>query len=144
MTKIRENLYLGSWNSAKPEELKKNGITAVLDVAFDTQIAYFEYHHEPLVYHPDEFRRVSINLGDYQDNKPYMKDLAIQTLKAMLYNGEKVLVHCVAGASRSVYVVVRLLSELEGRSYHDVFEEIQKLRPIGLLGPMEGPLFANK
>lgn len=130
MNKIRENLYLGSWRSATPEELEKQGITAVVNVAFDVP---------PKDYHPDKFRVVFFNLGDYQNNKPYMKDLAVQTLKAMLYSGEKVLVHCVVGASRSVYVVVRALAEIEGKTYQEMFDEVKKLR----LQALYGPLFHN-
>ncbi len=125
LNKVRGNLYIGSWPAAKHDILLYNGITAVLDVAYDS--AYVQYH-------PHEFRYVMVNLGDDHLNKRYMLDLAVDTLGKMLDNGETALVHCVAGASRSAYVVIKYLSIVENRSREDVFEEVHKIRKQVLWG----------
>ena len=125
MDKIRNNLYVGSWQDAKAENLKKVGITAVLDMAWDS-------HHIPHVH--KETRYVRINLEDANWNKQYMKDLGVYTLKEMLRNGEVVLVHCVSGHSRSVYVIARVLAEWEGKSVEDAFAEIKEKHPASVWG----------
>ena len=125
MDKIRDNVYVGSWQDAQHGNLVAHGITAVLDMAWDS-------HHIPHVH--KEFRYVKINLEDADWNKQYMKDLGVYTLKEMLRNGETVLVHCVSGHSRSVYVIARILAEWEDISIEEAFSVIKKKHPKSVWG----------
>lgn len=120
MNKIRDNIFLGGWSDAtKLDVLKTNGITAVLNVALDQPDP--DFFNEGI-------RNVYIGLGDCNYNKPHMKELAIFALEKLLDAGEIVYVHCVAGASRSPYVVGKYLERKEGRTTEDVMAELHKLR----------------
>ena len=128
MVKIRDNIWLVNERDGRNIRLiKKNGITAVLNVAFDVPGQVFD---------PREIDFVKIGLGDYNKNKEYLKRLAVDTLKNMLYNGEKVLVHCAVGASRSVWVICQAISELERKHINDVLEEVQKSSIRAIRGPL--------
>lgn len=121
MNKIRENIYLGSWQPATNLQwLHSNRITAVLNVALDCE-------------DPDFFNEgisnVKVGLGDCDYNKPHMKELAVLALEKLLMAGEIVYVHCVAGASRSPYVVAKYLAKTEGSNLRDKTMELHTLRP---------------
>lgn len=127
MNKIRDNLYVGSINSTSEEQLREHGITAVLNIAYEVNDPPSDY---------TKMRQVKVGLGDAWDNNPYMKELAVSALKQMLYNKEVVLVHCMAGASRAIYVVCRVIADIEGKQVKDVYEEVRQLRPVALYGPL--------
>lgn len=121
MNKIRDNIYLGSWQPAADlQQLKDNAITAVLNVALDCE-------------DPDFFNEgisnVKVGLGDCDYNKSHMKDLAVLALERLIIAGERVYVHCVAGASRSPYVVAKYLAKTEGSNLRDKTMELHNLRP---------------
>lgn len=121
MNKIRENLYLGSWEPASNlAELQAHGITAVLNVALEQ--ADPDFFNEGIT-------SIKIGLGDCPFNKPHVKELAVSTLAALLDAGEVVFVHCVAGASRSPYVISKYLMKKENRTLDDVMTELVALRP---------------
>lgn len=121
MNKIRDNIYLGSWQSAtRLEELKANGITAVLNVALD--IADPDFFNEGI-------STVKVGMGDCDYNKPHIKALAVSILEQLIDAGEIVYVHCVAGASRSPYVVGKYLAKKEGKDLQTAMTEIHSLRP---------------
>lgn len=126
--KIRDNLFITDYQI--PHEIdfiKENHITAVLNVAFEV--------NDP-EYIPTAVRAVKIFLGDYGDNKPYMKEIAIDTLVKMLQNKEVVIVHCNAGMSRSVYVTCHTLARIEKKLPMDVFKEVITQHPFALVGPL--------
>lgn len=128
MNKIRDNIWISGFDKAQDLGwLKEQGITAILNVATDVD--------DP-DYFGKEISVVKIALGDCDYNKPYMKDLAVTTLKLMLMNNEKVLVHCAAGVSRSVWVVCKTLGDLENKNPREILEEVQQKRPIALYGPL--------
>jgi protein-tyrosine phosphatase len=94
---ITENIYVGSWQDAmarSPDLLKKEGITAVLNVALDLMNPRVEYHKDFVMCH--------IPLTDGGGNTVAMCDLAVQALDTLLRANHKVLVHCISGKSRSV------------------------------------------
>lgn len=121
MNKIRDNIYLGSWQPAtKLEELKAHGITAILNVALDQNDP--DYFNEGI-------STIKVGLGDCDYNKPHIKELAVSILEKLLDAGEVVYVHCVAGASRSPYVVGKYLAKKEGKDLQTVMTELHTLRP---------------
>lgn len=133
MNKITEHLYLGNFEDANVDEreLTAMGITAVLNVGFELWP-----EHD---YHPDVIRYVKVGLMDNFNNLHSTKRLAIDALKHLLTDGETVLCHCAMGASRSAYVVICALAEMQGKTYHEVYDMVHNERPIVILGP----LFAN-
>ena len=128
MKQLRDNLWIGNIDSPQnPEILKQNGITAILNVAFNVTNPQ---------YNPADFRMVQINLDDDSDNPFYLLRLTIDTLKIMWQEKEKVLVHCQLGKSRSTWVICQTIAELEKREIDDVLKEIQEKYPEAIKGPL--------
>ena len=129
MDQIRPNIWIGGAEGRDVvEDLKAKGITAVLNVACDIN----SRGDIP----PEDLRQIKIGLADHSLNQPYMKEIAVYTLKMMLLHGEIVLVHCAAGMSRSVWVVCKALSDLEGVDPKHILEEVQAKRPVATYGPL--------
>lgn len=121
MNKIRDNIWLGSWQDATNlGRLKENGITAVLNVALEQ--ADPDFFNEGI-------SNIKVGLGDCDYNKPFMKELAVATLEKLIDAGQIVYVHCVAGASRSPYVIAKYLAKKEGSTLRDKTLELHALRP---------------
>lgn len=122
MDKIRDNLYLGSSSDGlhRKEQLKKAGITAILNVARD--LTNTTTTHE-------EFQLYHIGLMDGGGNYGGLFLAAVETLATLIKNGHKVLVHCHEGKSRSALIVAIYLVTYEGL-YRDIDEAEERLREI--------------
>jgi protein-tyrosine phosphatase len=81
-------------------------------------------------------RYVKFGLMDNADNPDYMKYGAVLTLETMLQKGERVLVHCAAGLSRSVYTACQAVANIENRHVGEVFEELRAIHPFAMMGPL--------
>ncbi len=128
MIKFRDNIFISNYQDALDgEKLKAEDITAVVNVAFEIP--------DP-TYDPLMFKYAKVGLMDNNQNTPFMKHLAINIVGLLLSNGEKVLVHCSAGQSRSVYVAVMVVSLLEGKDWLDVLAELQQIYPEAMKGPL--------
>ena len=113
-SKIRDNLYLAAFKDVTKENLKKNKITLILNVASELQTPRFE--------------GISNLKYGFEDDAKIASDqfrLSVDVLKVVLSKGETVLVPCKAGASRSPFVCAVALSEIEGTSYWDAYEEVR-------------------
>lgn len=116
MTQVHPHLFIGDWFDAKgPCE----GLDAVVCVAIDdyAQAAYsgeLEHHVYPLV--------------DGPGNKPELMKKAIDMVDSLLLLKKRVMVHCVAGKSRSVVVAAAALTRYE--SYWDGAEFDEQLENI--------------
>ncbi len=127
INRIRHNLFLSGQDEVQNlERLKVLGITAVLNVADNSLDPY---------YRATTVLMVKVGLEDNELNDPKAKDLAVAVLRYLLNAGYSVLVHCVAGASRSPYIVARYLAETEGRPVEEVLAELRTLRPEAFLKP---------
>lgn len=127
MVKFRENLYIGGLRDLA-EDLQKVGITAILNVAYEIDV-------QPIP--PQIIRYIKVSLNDSDENKKYMKVMAINTLEELLTQGETVMVMCAAGLSRSVYTAVMTIARMEGKKdWIEVFDELQKIHPFALIGPL--------
>jgi protein-tyrosine phosphatase len=128
VVQFRANIFIGGYNDVKhPYALLNDGITAVLNVAY-------EINDDTLP--PTEIRNVKVALMDNVENSPYMKRLAVDAMKTMIMEKEKILVHCAAGLSRSVFTAVAAVAELENKDTHDVFDELRKVHPFAMYGPL--------
>lgn len=142
MVRFRDNIYIGGYRDVytgpitgdrtadehgAARELLAQGITAILNVGY-------EIDDPPMP--PQVIRYIKVGLTDSADNQDYMKKLAVDSMIEMLNKGEKVLVHCAAGLSRSVYVAVMAVAHIEQKDWHDVFAELQKEHPFALIGPL--------
>lgn len=125
INKIRENIFLSGQDEILDlAKMKELGINAVLNVADNSLDPY---------YRATEILMVKVGLEDNDLNDPKAKDLTILILKKLLEANYKLLIHCVAGASRSPYIVARYLSETEGGTMQEKLAELKKLRQEVLL-----------
>lgn len=127
MNKIRENIYLGNEDVVQDiKMLKSAGINAVFNVGDNSLDPYYPSR---------EMLMVKVGLEDNQFNEPRAKDLAVGVLGSLLDRGYVVYVHCVAGASRSPFIVARYLAERENRDIREVLTELKQLRQEVFLEP---------
>lgn len=121
--KFLPNLFVSGRDEVyQKEELQRLGITAILNVAWEVD--------DPQ-YRPEEFLQVKIGMTDDTKNPDWLKSLVMITLNSLLDNGHTVLVHCMAGASRSAYFATRYVSEKEHRSMDAVYNEMIATFPPG-------------
>lgn len=113
---VRDRLFLGSQDVAADWSLLKNhGITHVLNVAsgipcfFPTE---FEYKMLEILDLP-EFRLESVF------------DACFQFIDAAIRHDGKVLIHCNAGISRSVAIIIAFLMRSEGMTYVEAFQMVK-------------------
>lgn len=132
ITKLRDNLYVSGMKEASdPQIIHDLGITAILNVAYEVDLP---------VWPPQKVRQVKVGMADNNENPESLKELAVDTAEKLLNSGEKLLINCAAGWSRSIYTCVMVLSRQDGEDWHNVYEEVQKLHPFALIGP----LFTNQ
>lgn len=126
ITKIRDNLYLSGQDDVN-NEMRRFGITAVLNVADNSMDPY---------YRGTEILMCKVGLEDNNLNPNHFIDLALIVLEFLLNNGHVVLVHCVAGASRSPYIIARYLAKKENKNVRDVLIELKSIRQEVFLEPV--------
>ena len=120
MDKISDRLFLGNLQAAQNfEALKQNNITHILTVA-DTIRPFF----------PRDFTYKVILVRDKPDTN-LLRHLpaAIQFIREGVRSGG-VLVHCVAGVSRSATCVIAYLMQEEEMSFPMAFAKASQKRPV--------------
>ena len=116
---INENLYLGDYGSSlNIKKLKEKGIKKVLTV--------MDYTEGPN-YKSEEFihKRFEIDDDEHQNIIQYFGE-CLNFIKGK----EKVLVHCMAGASRSATIVIAYLMWTNKWKFNEALEFVTKKRPI--------------
>ena len=125
--KIDEGLYLGSIaTAANKPALKDCNITHILTVAGRIPPA-----------HPNDFVYKIIDVVDRDDEdlKQYFNECFDFIDEAKRHDGG-VLVHCFAGRSRSVTIVVAYLMKTRGMSFFEALQHVRSIRPAA--GPNQG------
>jgi len=119
MTKIRPNLYIGTYDDAVNESaLKANKISHVLSLIGHRSPANFvEHAHVPM----DDFGR--------SDLKRVLKKVATFVEKGQ-QNGNTLLVHCKSGQNRSATLVIALLMMNQKLKLYLAYKEVKVRRPI--------------
>lgn len=115
---VKPNLYVGSQDCTSSETLTEYQIKTVLSIGIEApvKIPTVEYHFCELLDLPES-------------NLISAVYLCKGIIKRSLDRNEKVLVHCNAGVSRSVSVVVAFLILDHGMSYEDAFALVKDVRP---------------
>ena len=118
-SEIMDNLFLGGYSSAlNTEQLKEKGITKVLTV-MDGK--------EGPNYNPEEFTHKRFNINDTcQQNIIQYFGECINFIKG----DEKVLVHCLMGASRSATIVIAYLMWYKKWKFEEAFQFVRTKRFI--------------
>ena len=124
LDEIIDNLWLGNYvASIDISMLKKKGIKKILTV--------MDYD-DGMVYDSDFiYKRCNIEDNCRQNIIQYFGE-CLNFIKG----GEKVLVHCMAGASRSATIVIAYLMWSKRLNFEDAINYVKEKRP--LIGPNEG------
>ncbi|CAF0846453.1 unnamed protein product [Rotaria sp. Silwood1] len=121
MTHIIDGLYIGSESNAKNlEELSSEQIRCIVNVT----------SHVPL-YHSEQFQYCHLPADDTQrQNLLEYFDTAYSFIHNAIENNEKVLVHCVAGISRSPAIVIGFLMRYAKMNMNDAYDFVKRKRSI--------------
>ncbi len=125
-SQILPNLFVGSY-PADPkdiERLKRDGVTAVLSVQTDEDLAYGGIGEAQAGM---EFRRVPVrdfDPGDLRRNLPRCAEV----LDELLRQGHTVYVHCSMGVNRSPSVVIAYLHWVQGWDLERAAEHVLERR----------------
>ncbi|CAF0948541.1 unnamed protein product [Rotaria sordida] len=121
MTHIIDGLYIGSESNAKNlEELSSEQIQCIVNVT----------SHVPL-YHSEQFQYCHLPADDTQkQNLLEYFDQAYSFIHNAIENNEKVLVHCVAGISRSPAIVIGFLMRYAKMNMNDAYDFVKRKRSI--------------
>ncbi|XP_068097425.1 dual specificity protein phosphatase 8-like [Hyperolius riggenbachi] len=121
VTRILPHLYLGSQNDVMDQEvINQNGITHVLNVSCSCP--------KPAFISDNHFLRIPINDSYCEKILPWLTAAVEFIGKVQLVNG-KVLVHCLAGISRSAAVAIAYIMRSMGLSLDDAYRFVKEKRP---------------
>jgi hypothetical protein len=109
---ITPHVALGNWADAE----SPTGCDAVLNVAWEVPVS----HRLPCLH---------LTLSDEEPVPPQSLEEALTFLEDRAELGQKVLVHCVAGISRSPSIVAMYLSLTHGWELEEALEYIRERRP---------------
>ncbi|KAM8928964.1 protein phosphatase Slingshot homolog 3 isoform 2-T2 [Lycaon pictus] len=125
-SRIFPHLYLGSeWNAANLEELQRNRVSHILNMAREID----NFYPERFIYH-------NVRLWDEESAQllPHWKETH-RFVEAARAQGTRVLVHCKMGVSRSAATVIAYAMKQYGWSLEQALRHVQELRPIARPNP---------
>jgi len=120
--KVLEHLYLGcAKNSADLQQLRQHGITHILNVTSNVANAFED---QP------GFHYLQIPISDHwSQNLASFFPQAIRFIDEARCSGAGVLVHCLAGISRSVTVTVAYLMAQQRMSLNSAYDYVKRCKP---------------
>lgn len=119
-TEICKGVWIGNFASATNKyELQRLGITHIVVAAYGLWEVY-----------PGDFKykRIDVIDSNYSSMTKYFADVA-DYIHELVTSGRKVLVHCVAGVSRSATLVAAYLILTQGYTADDAVTVIRRSRP---------------
>ncbi|XP_075401407.1 protein phosphatase Slingshot homolog 3 isoform X2 [Tenrec ecaudatus] len=125
-SRIFPHLYLGSeWNAANLEELQRNRVSHILNMAREIDNFY-----------PERFTYHNVRLWDEESAQllPHWKETH-RFIEAARAQGTQVLVHCKMGVSRSAATVAAYAMKQYGWGLEQALRHVQELRPIARPNP---------
>ncbi|XP_020823898.1 protein phosphatase Slingshot homolog 3 [Phascolarctos cinereus] len=123
---IFPHLYLGSeWNAANLDELQRNRVSHILNVAREIDNFY-----------PELFTYHNVRLWDEETEQllPHWKETH-RFIEAARAQGSRVLVHCKMGVSRSAATVMAYAMKQYNWGLDQALRHVQELRPIARPNP---------
>lgn len=126
MSKITEQIYLGNYKDASNKEwLEKNNITHVINATKDLPN-----------YFPDTYKYLQLHLDDTMHQSLYeVLEPSYQFIRGAIGNGGTVFIHCLAGVSRSVSILIYFLMKTNGSTYLKTLDFIRRKRLIANPNP---------
>jgi len=120
LTKIITGLWLGDHDdSLDGPLLKKAGITTILNVA---QGITHKKQYEGIKY-------VKIGLVDDSINDYRVIALILKVMNSLINHGEKVLIHCALGISRSPFIVAMYLAKNMDQDINNAYKLLKEKYP---------------
>ena len=121
ISQIDDNIFIGNISTATNRELlKENGITHVIDV--------LSHKFEPF---PEDFEYLFMHAYDATHwDLTFSFPVSNLFIKEAIKKGGKIYVHCMAGVSRSVSVVLAYMMSLSEEDVYILLEKIKETRPI--------------
>lgn len=116
MSKVLETLYVGSLDEAFDEDVLSN-VHAILNVASELDLL-------PRLNH--EYKKININDDDPTEDIRKHTTEAIEWMDTQIKKGNKVLVHCLEGRSRSVCICIAYLIKKQGYTYENAVERLRR------------------
>jgi len=126
-SEILKNLWVGGiGSSCNKKSLKENGIDMIVSAVYGAT-----------AYHPFDFNYEKANLCDTGDEN-IIKDFErlLPEIRQSILNGKGVLVHCMAGRSRSVSIVAAYLIKYHHMSAEEALKLMKQKRSC--INPNEG------
>ncbi len=123
-TRICDRLYLGSsWNACSKAVVERHGIHAILNVS-----------EEIGTYQSTVSMHLPLRDNDSVDIRP-----VIETAVGFIdrYRDKGILVHCFAGCSRSVAIVVSWLMLRKGMEFQEAYDYVQARRHVNMSKALE-------
>lgn len=121
ISKITDQIFIGNADDARSlHHHRVSGVTCVLNCARD-----FDY----IIQSTLPFK---VGLIDGPGNQKILLKVAVELLDTLIKSENRVLVHCIAGISRSPTVVATYLSWKTGISLEEAVKAIQNVRPGAL------------
>ncbi|XP_034375371.1 protein phosphatase Slingshot homolog 3 isoform X4 [Arvicanthis niloticus] len=120
-SRIFPHLYLGSeWNAANLEELERNRVSHILNMAREIDNFF-----------PERFTYHNVRVWDEESAQllPHWKETH-QFIEEARLQGTRVLVHCKMGVSRSAATVLAYAMKQYGWGLEQALIHVQELRPI--------------
>jgi protein-tyrosine phosphatase len=117
MNEVAEGIFVGTESDAdKKPLLRKHGIDAVISLT----------HSQPDI---EEVSRIDVPMIDGPQNSYEAFAEAVKTVVEQRENGQRVLVHCSAGSSRSPSVAAAAITRLSDTTLNEAFNQIIEHRP---------------
>jgi len=135
MHEIQPGLWLGSYHAASDlTTLAERGVTHVLTVGLKDKISRLIGSRQRLRIQPSEYDRFTRLLVDSEDQPSFRLDKHFEACSAFISEalaaGTGILVHCVAGQSRSPAVVIAHLMRQEKWSLDHALDYVRSRRPL--------------
>ncbi len=120
---IIPNLYLGSaFNAYNISHLEKHNINVIINITKEISNYYSEYFKFTYYKYP-------ILDNDKEDITNILQEAA-NTIDYHLSRGDRVLVHCYMGASRSASVIIYYLMKYHNKELKKAIKHVKSVRPI--------------
>lgn len=123
MKQVIHNLWIGDCSHATDIGLLKEiGITMVMNVGYSLKPDITKYSAEGIRY-------FKIGLKDDTTNSKQLVRFAVKALKSFVTHGERTLIHCAAGLSRSPFIVALYIMETHDCDLDGAYKILKEVYP---------------